>query len=74
MALLQLSLAKFYEPFQQQQQIEEPGGAYQFSYSTTSDQEQQEQDLAHSFREESRDEYGNVVGKYGYVDPNGHLR
>ncbi|KAF7492216.1 hypothetical protein SSS_04739 [Sarcoptes scabiei] len=55
------------------QQVEQPynGGAYQFAYRTGSTQEQ---DLAQMFREESRDEFGNVQGKYGYVDPNGNMR
>lgn len=53
--------------------MEQPynGGAYQFAYRTGSTQEQ---DLAQMFREESRDEFGNVQGKYGYVDPNGNMR
>lgn len=45
--------------------------AYRFSYQTGN---HDEPNLAQSFREESRDEYGNVHGKYGYVDPYGRLR
>lgn len=44
--------------------------AYQFSYRTGGSQ----LDDAQHFREESRDESGYVVGKYGYVDPYGKLR
>ena len=44
---------------------------YRFGYSTTG---QQGSDVAQHFREESRDESGYVVGKYGYVDPYGKLR
>lgn len=47
-------------------------GAYQFAYRTGNSQYNSE--TAHHFREESRDEYGNVVGKYGYLDPYGQLR
>lgn len=42
---------------------------YQYSYSTGPGHE-----VAQHFREESRDAFGNVIGKYGYVDPYGKLR
>ena len=47
-----------------------PAG-YKFSYTTGA---RGVSDAAHHFREESRDESGYVVGKYGYVDPYGQLR
>ena len=46
--------------------------AYKFSYSTGG--LQGVSDVAQHFRDESRDESGYVVGKYGYVDPYGKLR
>lgn len=42
--------------------------SYQFSYSTGNE------GPAQSFREEQRSHDGSVIGKYGYVDPNGKLR
>lgn len=45
-------------------------GAYQFSYATGG----AENTDAQHFREETRDDFGNVIGKYGYVDPYGQLR
>jgi len=47
---------------------EVPSNPYQFSYSTG------QQGPAQIFREEQRSPDGTVVGKYGYVDPNGQLR
>ncbi|KAH9417844.1 hypothetical protein DERP_013104 [Dermatophagoides pteronyssinus] len=58
------------EPYERNE-YDNGNGAYQFSYQTGTNNEP---DLAQSFREESRDEYGNVHGKYGYVDPYGQLR
>lgn len=48
----------------------EPPAPYKFSYNTGSGSAS---DASH-FREESRDENGVVVGKYGYVDAYGKLR
>jgi len=48
--------------------IDTAENAYQFSYSTGT------QGPAQIFREEKRSPDGSVVGKYGYVDPNGQLR
>ncbi|XP_027201012.2 uncharacterized protein LOC113795033 [Dermatophagoides pteronyssinus] len=58
------------EPYERNE-YDNGNGAYEFSYQTGANNEP---DLAQSFREESRDEYGNVHGKYGYVDPYGQLR
>ncbi|XP_046920604.2 uncharacterized protein LOC124500564 [Dermatophagoides farinae] len=67
--LLAIEFCSAYYYTEPQQQY--GNGAYQFSYQTGT---HNEPDLAQSFREESRDEYGNVHGKYGYVDPYGQLR
>lgn len=65
--LLAIECSAYYytEPF------DNSNNAYRFSYQTGN---HDEPNLAQSFREESRDEYGNVHGKYGYVDPYGRLR
>ncbi len=48
--------------------IETGPTSYKFSYSTG------DEGPARIFREEQRNPDGSVVGKYGYIDPNGKLR